>query len=69
MEVAQNKNPQKNRPESNPFLVANQEDFPTRLALEELNEATHKHYVTKHGAGTQTDSRLSAALGPMDHEA
>ena len=51
------------------FPVADEEDFPTRRALEELNEATRKHYVTKHGGGTQTDTHIPAAVGPMDHEA
>lgn len=54
-------------PESLP--VAHQGNFPTRRALEELNEATRNHYVTKHGGGTQTDSQISAAVGPMDDEA
>lgn len=51
------------------FPVAHEEDFPTRRALEELNEMTRKHYVTKHGAGTQTDQNTSPAIGPIDQEA
>lgn len=51
------------------FPVAHEEDFPTRRALEELNEATRRHYVTKHGAGTQTNANIPPEIGPMDHEA
>lgn len=55
--------------ESKTFVTAEADDFPTRRALEELNEETRKHYVTKHGAGTQKDANHSPAYGPMDHEA
>jgi len=57
------------KPASEAFPTAEAEDFPTRRALEELNEKTRKHYVTKHGGGTEADASAPEAMGPMDHEA
>lgn len=69
MELQRKENKPKKTHEPETFVTAEEDDFPTRRALEELNEETRKHYVTKHGAGTQKEADHSPAYGPMDHEA